>query len=216
MLLAIEDARTPTHIGALLVLEGAPLLDTSGHLRLEEIRRRLERRLRRVPVLRQVLYRPGPLLGPPLWVAKVNDVMLALIAGGARALLLHRGEPVEGVALMTSVAVSLRSPDDTADLGNKTGQILVPIPLDRPEPEACLEAIVASTRAMKKKELATSAEHVIAWVTMSGLFRFLARWQHMINLFEDLPVLVEGMERNWSQLSRRHEWIGEGSPPSAP
>ncbi|AKJ04461.1 Hypothetical protein AA314_06087 [Archangium gephyra] len=369
MLLSLEDARTPTHIGALLVLEGAPLLDASGHLRLEELRLRLERRLQRAPVLRKVLYRPGPFLGSPLWVddatfaverhilhaeipapggeaqllrlvekllstllerskplwelwfltglesgriavlvklhhsiadgraalrifnalcdlapdaaepeeapwsprpppspgrlfvdnlavkgaalargvrrlahpvvlarsvasggrtlvrslresqraprtslnapigvsrrlavmrmglaeardaahargAKVNDVMLALIAEGTRALLLHRGEPVEGVALVTSVAVSLRPPGDTGDLGNKTGQILVSLPMDLPEPEACLAAIAASTRAMKKRELAANSEHVIAWVGMSGLLRFLARRQHMMNFFE--------------------------------
>lgn len=40
MLLSIEDVRTPTHIGALLVLEGPPLLDAAGHLRLEEAGRR--------------------------------------------------------------------------------------------------------------------------------------------------------------------------------
>ncbi|PTL82475.1 wax ester/triacylglycerol synthase family O-acyltransferase [Vitiosangium sp. GDMCC 1.1324] len=383
MLLSIEGARTPTHIGALLLLEGPPLLDAAGHLRLEEIRLRLERRLRRVPVLRKVLYRPGPLLGPPLWVddaafsverhilhgeipapggeaqllrlvekllskrldrfkplwelwfltglesgrlavlvklhhsiadgkaalrifsalfdltpdaadpgeepwsprpppshwqlfvdnlavkgaalaravkrlahpvalarsaasagrtlvrtlrenqraprtslnapvevgrrlsvmrmgltearnvahargVRINDVMLALIAGGSRELLLHRGEPVEGVALMASVAVSLRLATDAGDLGNKTAQLLAPLPLDLPDPEACLEAIAASTRKMKKKELATSFEHIIAWVSRSGLLRFLARRQHMMNLFESdlegppVPLFVLG------------------------
>jgi hypothetical protein len=34
--------------------------------------------------------------------------------------------------------------------------------------------------------------------------------------FPDLPVLVEAMERSWSQLSPRHEWVGEGSPLPAP
>ena len=383
MLLSIEDARTPTHIGALLVLEAPPLLDAAGHLRLEELRLRLARRLRRAPMLRKVLYRPGLLLGPPLWVddasfdvarhvlhaeipapggeaqllrlvetllsaplqrsrplwelwfltgpepgrlaalvklhhviadgqaalrifstlfdlepdapdpeeepwrprpppsrwrllvdnlatkgaglaravnrlahpvalarslasagrewvrtlresqgaprtslnapvggsrrlavmrlglaeakdvahslgVKINDVLLALIAGGARELLLHRGERVEGVSLIASVAVSLRPAADTGDLGNKTAPILVPLPLDMPEPETCLEAIAASTRAMKKKDLARRAGHLIAWVSMSGLMRFLIRRQHMVNLFETdligppVPLFVLG------------------------
>ena len=68
MNLIFEGAWTTTHFGALLVLEGPPLLDAAGHLRLEEIRRRLGRRARRVPSLRKVLYQPGPLQGPPLWV----------------------------------------------------------------------------------------------------------------------------------------------------
>lgn len=384
MLLILDDARTTMHVGALLVLEGPPLLDAAGSLRLAELRLRLGRRVRRVASLRKVLYRPGFLQGPPLWVddaaftmkrhilhaeipapggeeqllraveellsqpldrskplwelwfltgleperlavlvklhhaiadgqaalrifsalfdlspdaadpeeeelwspqpppsrwqllmdnlatkweglvravkrlahpavlarsaasamrvlartarenrgaprtslnapvghrrrlvvmrmglaeardiahargAKINDVMLAVIAGGLRALLLHRGEPVEGVALIASVMVSLRPTVEAEALGNRVAPILVPLPMDPPEPEACLEAITASTRVMKKKELATSSEHLIAWVSMSGLFRFLARRQHMMNVFESnvagppLPLFLLG------------------------
>lgn len=370
MYLMFEDARTTTHFGALLVLEGAPLLDAAGHPRLEELRLRLGRRARRVPSLRKVLYRPGPLQGPPLWVdaptfaverhilqaeipapggeaellrlaaqlfgrrlersiplwelwfltglesgrlaallklhhsiadgqmalrifsalfdlapdaadpeeepwspqpppsrwqlfvdnlatkgmgmvralkrlthpvalgrsavsagralvrvlrdnrvaprtslnvplrgsrrlavmrmglaeakdiahargARLNDLMLALITGGARELLLHRGEPVEGVALIASVAVSLRPEPGAGEMGNQTGPITVPLPLDSPEPEAYLEAISASTRVMKKKEVAASTEHVISWMTQLGpLLRFISRRQHTLNLFE--------------------------------
>jgi hypothetical protein len=67
-----------------------------------------------------------------------------------------------------------------------------------PDPEACLEAIAASTRTMKKKALAASFEHVAAWVAMSGLFRILARRQRMMNLFESdltgppVPLYVLG------------------------
>ena len=58
---------------------------------------------------------------------------------------------------------------------------------DSPGPEACLEAIRASTRAKKKKkkEVAASAEHVISWMTRLGpLLRFISRRQHTLNLFE--------------------------------
>ncbi|WP_375772525.1 wax ester/triacylglycerol synthase family O-acyltransferase [Archangium gephyra] len=383
MLLTVEEPRTPAHIGALLVLEGPSLLDAAGQLRLAELRRRLGLRLPRVPVLRQVLYRPGLFRGPPLWVddaafdmgrhilhaelpapggeaellrltetllskplerskplwelwfltglasgriavvvklhhaiadghaalrifgalfdlepdaadpeevpwsprpppgrwqllvdnlatkwaglrravrrwahpsalfrsaastgrallqaardsqaaprtslnalvgssrrlavlrmglaeardaahargVRINDLLLALIAGGARELLLHRGEPVEGVALIASVAVSLRPSEDAGDMGNKTGPILVPLPMDEPEPEACLEAIAASTRAMKKKESAASAATVIRWMSKTGLVRLLARRQHMLNFFESdlvgppVPLFVFG------------------------
>jgi WS/DGAT/MGAT family acyltransferase len=44
--------------------------------------------------------------------AKINDVMLALIAGGSRELLLHRGEPVEGAV------------PRPADPGGGNGQVL--------------------------------------------------------------------------------------------
>lgn len=68
MYLMSEDAGAPMYVGALLVLEGPPLLDATGHLRLAELRLRLGRRVQRAPSLRKVLYRPGLFQDPPLWV----------------------------------------------------------------------------------------------------------------------------------------------------
>jgi diacylglycerol O-acyltransferase len=66
--LRIERAETPAHIAGLCIVAAEPLLDAHGALDLDMIKRRLERRLVRVPRLRQVVY-PTPLLcGPPLWV----------------------------------------------------------------------------------------------------------------------------------------------------
>jgi diacylglycerol O-acyltransferase / wax synthase len=66
--LRMERAETPAHVAGLCVVEARPLLDASGELDLATIRRRLDRRLVRVPELRRVVHRPRPLCGPPLWV----------------------------------------------------------------------------------------------------------------------------------------------------
>jgi WS/DGAT/MGAT family acyltransferase len=66
--LSIERRGTPTHIAALCVLTAAPLLTADGALDLETIRRRLEWRLARVPILRKIARSTPPLCGPPLWV----------------------------------------------------------------------------------------------------------------------------------------------------
>ncbi len=68
MYLRDETAAWPCHFGGLAVLEGKALLDPTGKLRLAEIRGRLNRRLARVPDLRQRVYVPGRLRGGPLWV----------------------------------------------------------------------------------------------------------------------------------------------------
>lgn len=65
--LRVEDQGEPMNIAALVILEGAPLLDGSGQLRLDELRERLERRLHLAPRLRQVLGRARFGLGPPAW-----------------------------------------------------------------------------------------------------------------------------------------------------
>ena len=66
--LRVEERGVPMHVAALVILEGSPLLDRSGEVRLNELRRRIERRLDRAPRLRQVLYEPRLGLGRPAWI----------------------------------------------------------------------------------------------------------------------------------------------------
>lgn len=68
MYLRDESAAWPCHFGGLAIVEGGPLLNASGQLRLAEIMDRLALRLARVPELRRRVYLPGRLRGGPLWV----------------------------------------------------------------------------------------------------------------------------------------------------
>ena len=82
-------------IGGLAILDGTSLLDDDGRIRIDLIRRHLESRLHLVPRFRQLLYRPRPGLGWPLWVdAPTFDMadhihVRALVAPGDRAQLLQ-------------------------------------------------------------------------------------------------------------------------------
>jgi WS/DGAT/MGAT family acyltransferase len=79
---------------------------------------------------------------------KVNDVVLAAVAGGARRLLEHRGELTADLVLRVSVIASLRDParsDGAA--GNLTGVRVVPVPVGEPDPVRRLELIAAHTAA---------------------------------------------------------------------
>lgn len=62
------DEVWPQDIGALVILDGATLLDAHGGLRIEAVRRAVEGRLHLVPRFRQLLHVPPPRLGGPLWV----------------------------------------------------------------------------------------------------------------------------------------------------
>jgi WS/DGAT/MGAT family acyltransferase len=53
--LEAETDTTPMHIGAMLLLDGDPLRDEQGHLRLDDIRAAIEQRLPRSPRMRQVV-----------------------------------------------------------------------------------------------------------------------------------------------------------------
>lgn len=62
------DEVWPQDIGALVLLDGAPLLDASGQVRLEAIREVISSRLHLLPRFRQVVHEPPRGLGGPLWV----------------------------------------------------------------------------------------------------------------------------------------------------
>jgi len=66
--LQLESADTPMHLGGVFVLDGDPLRDDSGRLRLDELRRHVEARLPRVPAYLRRLERIPFGIHRPVWV----------------------------------------------------------------------------------------------------------------------------------------------------
>jgi diacylglycerol O-acyltransferase / wax synthase len=97
--------------------------------------------------------------------AKVNDVVLAAVAGGLRQLLAGRGEPVDRLVLRAMVPISLHHEQPGQARGNQPGWMMVPLPLGEPDPVRRLELIAAETAARSHKPRPQ---------TGSGIFRFLA------------------------------------------
>ena len=82
--------------------------------------------------------------------ATVNDVVLAAIAGGARALLAARGELRHPLVLKVSVAASVRAPANASQAGNFVGILLVPLPVTEEDPIRRLEQIARATAERKR------------------------------------------------------------------
>jgi WS/DGAT/MGAT family acyltransferase len=85
--------------------------------------------------------------------ATVNDVLLAATAAGLRALLRHRGEPVDGTTARVFVPVSLRRGRLQLQ-GNLIAQMVVPLPLGAAEPIARLRRIATETGERKGRSRA--------------------------------------------------------------
>ena len=115
--------------------------------------------------------------------AKVNDVVLAIAAGGVRALLHSRAEPVDGVRVHVSVAVSLRPPGSGSAGGNHTGGIVVRVPLDA-DPRERLRAIALQSTEAKAVQLPTAGNTLLVWLARLGLLRSFSRHQRTVNLVE--------------------------------
>ncbi len=83
--------------------------------------------------------------------ATVNDVLLAVTAGGLRSLLRSRGEPVEGTTVRIYVPISLRSRARGPQQGNVIAQMAVPLPLGVSDPDDRLRQIVTATAERKAR-----------------------------------------------------------------
>lgn len=83
--------------------------------------------------------------------ATVNDVLLAVTAGGLRALLRSRGEQVEGTTVRVYAPVSLRPRTNGPQQGNVIAQMAVPLPLGETDPGRRLRMIAAETATRKAR-----------------------------------------------------------------
>ncbi len=114
----------------------------------------------------------------------VNDVVLSLIAGGVRALLAARGEPVERLRPRAGIAVALFSLGRGSEAGNDIGTLHVPLPIGEPDPLARLPAIAAA-RAEARRSPMVAAEPILrAWLGRFEGFRRSLDHQRLVNLAE--------------------------------
>jgi diacylglycerol O-acyltransferase len=87
----------------------------------------------------------------------VNDVVLAVIAGGFRELLLGRGESVER-PLRTLVPVSVRTRGERGTYDNKVSAMYANLPIGVADPIARLEAVHAQMADLKDSKQAVAGE----------------------------------------------------------
>ncbi|GAA3394928.1 wax ester/triacylglycerol synthase domain-containing protein [Cryptosporangium minutisporangium] len=114
----------------------------------------------------------------------VNDLILGLAAGGLRALLGERGEPVDRLVVRASVAVSLRSAGAPTDAGNQTGAFLVDLPVGAHAAAERLRQVSVRTSAAKAAQPSEGATTFFAALSRVGVARWFSVRQHVVNLVE--------------------------------
>ncbi len=65
----------------------------------------------------------------------VNDVLLAAVAGALGRYLEERGQPTEGLEIRAMVPVNLRRPEETDELGNRFGLVILSLPVGLRDPQ---------------------------------------------------------------------------------
>ncbi|HEU4947304.1 MAG TPA: wax ester/triacylglycerol synthase family O-acyltransferase [Kribbella sp.] len=113
--------------------------------------------------------------------AKVNDVVLTAVAGGARRLLDSRGELTAELVLKVSVAASTRGAEQAG--GNRVGIRVVPIPVGGSDPVLRLDQIATETASQRSRPPYQPAGRVLQRWMVGVMFH-----QRLVNLLlSNLP-----------------------------
>jgi len=88
----------------------------------------------------------------------VNDVVLAILAGGLRKYLLRHGLRVDGVEPRVMIPVNVRLENEKGALGNRVSGMLSPLPIGEPDPATRLQRIRDQTETLKKDNQAGAVE----------------------------------------------------------
>ena len=114
--------------------------------------------------------------------AKVNDVVLAAVAGGLRQLLAGRGEDVDRLVLRVMVPISLHHEQPGQARGNQDAMMLVPLRLGESNPVRRLERIAAETADRKRQARPPVTSGLFGLVAVQrASYRFQAH-QWFVNL----------------------------------
>ncbi len=174
--LHIETDHEPQHVGSFSLIEGAPLRDGRGRIRIEDLRAVTEARLHRVPRLRQRLSFPPLAMGPPVWVDDEHfdidyhvrltalprpgdDAQLHELMGRLQSLPLDRSRPlwelwfIDGLAgdrvgLVIKTHHALGDGIANVDLAMALVDFEPDPPPDDPAPEWAPEAVPSSARLL--------------------------------------------------------------------
>lgn len=118
--------------------------------------------------------------------AKVNDVLLTVLAAGLREVLVSRGERVDGVVLRAAVPVSLHD-QHAGTHGNRDGMMAAPLPVGESDDLRLLERIATETAVRKQKHYMPGGTLFRNGLLQRAFVRNMARQRFMNTYAANVP-----------------------------
>ncbi len=124
----------------------------------------------------------------------VNDVVLAIAAGGFRDLLEGRGEGLPEKGLRAMVPMNLRAAGEHLELGNRITSLFVHLPMVEPDPLARYQRQVEEAEGLKAGRQAVGSKTLIDFTALAppAIHSFLARSLFATRLFNVTITNVPG------------------------
>ncbi len=124
----------------------------------------------------------------------LNDVVLAIAAGGFRDLFEERGEPQPEHGLRAMVPVNIRAASEHLELGNQVSSLFVHLPVSEADPLRRYRAQVKETEALKAGSQGMGSKTLVdvAALAPPAIHSFLARSLFATRLFNVTITNVPG------------------------
>src|SRR3954449_6110160 len=137
----------------------------------------------------------------------VNDVVLAVVAGGLRAWLRDRGVRTEGLELRALVPVSIRTHEQHDNMGNRIVAMRGPLPVYVEDPVARLRVVRQAMDGLKESKQAVGAEVITGLEALAPptILAQASRLQFSTRLFNLLVTNVPGPQFPLYVLGRELE-----------
>ncbi|HJQ84783.1 MAG TPA: wax ester/triacylglycerol synthase family O-acyltransferase [Candidatus Binatia bacterium] len=133
----------------------------------------------------------------------LNDIVLAIVAGGLRKFLRRRGLGVERLDFRAMVPVNVRTQAERESMGNRVAMMVARLPLDARDPGERLSRVIRETTVLKHSRQAAGIQTLEelsdhTFTTLFTLFGRLAAGSRPFNLVVTnvpgpaFPVYIEG------------------------
>jgi WS/DGAT/MGAT family acyltransferase len=92
----------------------------------------------------------------------INDVVLAVVAGGLRRFMMARGVDLGEQTMTALCPVSIRDQSEKTALGNRLAMLLVRLPIIEPDPVRRLEEVRTTVNRLKARKQAVGADFLLS------------------------------------------------------